>query len=71
VFNLGEPDRQKSYTRTDLGLRYDADSRWYFDAFIRNAEDKNVKTSAMNANGPWQAQYLPPRTFGINVGKNF
>ncbi|MET0266685.1 MAG: TonB-dependent receptor [Duganella sp.] len=71
VFNLGEPDRQKSYTRTDLGLRYDADSKWYFDAYIRNAEDKNIKTSAMNANGPWQAQYLPPRTFGINVGKTF
>ncbi|USX26556.1 TonB-dependent receptor [Oxalobacteraceae bacterium OTU3CINTB1] len=71
VFNLGEPDRQKSYTRTDLGLRFDADSKWYFDAFVRNAEDKNIKTSAMNANGPWQAQYLPPRTFGINVGKTF
>jgi iron complex outermembrane receptor protein len=24
----------------------------------------------MNANGPWQAQYLPPRTFGINVGRS-
>lgn len=71
VFNLGEPDRQKSYTRTDLGLRFDSDSKWYFDAFVRNAEDKNIKTSAMNANGPWQAQYLPPRTFGINVGKTF
>ncbi|MYM29762.1 TonB-dependent receptor [Duganella sp. CY15W] len=71
VFNLGEPDRQKSYTRTDLGLRYDANAKWYFDAFIRNAEDAKIKTSAMNANGPWQAQYLPPRTFGINVGRSF
>ncbi|SHN24705.1 iron complex outermembrane recepter protein [Duganella sacchari] len=71
VFNLGEPDRQKAYTRTDLGLRYDANAKWYFDAFIRNAEDAKIKTSAMNANGPWQAQYLPPRTFGINVGRSF
>jgi iron complex outermembrane receptor protein len=71
VFNLGEPDRQKAYTRTDLGLRFDANSKWYFDAFVRNAEDAKIKTSAMNANGPWQAQYLPPRTFGINVGKSF
>jgi iron complex outermembrane receptor protein len=39
VFNLGEPDRQKAYTRTDLGLRYDANAKWYFDAFVRNVED--------------------------------
>jgi iron complex outermembrane receptor protein len=71
VFNLGEPDRQKAYNRTDLGLRYDATSKWYFDAFVRNVEDGKIKTSAMNANGPWQAQYLPPRTFGINVGRSF
>jgi iron complex outermembrane receptor protein len=71
VFNLGEPDRQKAYNRTDLGLRYDANSKWYFDAFVRNVEDGKIKTSAMNANGPWQAQYLPPRTFGINVGRSF
>ncbi|OEZ62143.1 TonB-dependent receptor [Duganella sp. HH105] len=71
VFNLGEPDKQKAYTRTDLGLRFDSNSKWYFDAYVRNAEDAKIKTSAMNANGPWQAQYLPPRTFGINVGKSF
>jgi iron complex outermembrane receptor protein len=71
VFNLGDEDRQKAYTRTDLGLRFDSNSKWYFDAFVRNAEDAKIKTSALNANGPWQAQYLPPRTFGINVGKTF
>jgi iron complex outermembrane receptor protein len=71
VFNLGDPDKQKAYTRTDLGLRFDANSKWYFDAFVRNVEDGKIKTSAMNANGPWQAQYLPPRTFGINVGRSF
>jgi iron complex outermembrane receptor protein len=71
VFNLGDPDRQKAYNRTDLGLRYDASSKWYLDAFVRNVEDGKIKTSAMNANGPWQAQYLPPRTFGINVGRSF
>ncbi|WP_229257505.1 TonB-dependent receptor [Duganella callida] len=72
VFNLGDQDRQKAYNRTDLGLRYDANSKWYFDAFVRNVEDGKVKTSAMNSfNGVWQAQYLPPRTFGINVGRSF
>ena len=72
VFNLGEPDRQKAYNRTDLGLRYDSNKSWYVDAFVRNVEDGKIKTSAQNGfGGIWQAQYLPPRTFGINVGKTF
>lgn len=71
VFNLGEPDRQKAYTRTDLGLRYDADKKWYVDLFVRNVADKDIKTSAQNPQGVWQAQYLAPRTFGFNAGYTF
>lgn len=73
VFNLGEGDKQNAYTRTDLGLRYAASGKtaWYVDAFVRNAGDGNVKTSALNGFGPWMAQYLPPRTYGINVGLDF
>jgi iron complex outermembrane receptor protein len=71
VFNLGEPDRQKAYTRTDLGMRYDADKKWYVDLFVRNVADKDVKTSAQNPQGVWQAQYLAPRTFGFNAGYTF
>jgi iron complex outermembrane receptor protein len=71
VFNLGDPDKQKSYTRTDLGLRFDSAKNWYVDMFVRNAEDKKIKTSAQNPQGVWQAQYLPPRTYGFNAGYNF
>jgi iron complex outermembrane receptor protein len=71
VFNLGDPDRQKSYTRTDLGLRYDTNKAWYIDAFVRNVEDGRIKTNAQDPSGIWQAQYLPPRTFGFNAGINF
>jgi iron complex outermembrane receptor protein len=71
VFNLGDPDRQKAYTRTDLGLRYDADKKWYVDLFVRNVADKDIKTSAQNPQGIWQAQYLAPRTFGFNAGYTF
>ena len=71
VFNMGSPDRQDAYSRTDLGLRYASAKDWYVDAYVRNAEDDQVKTSAQNAFGPWQAQYLPPRTYGVNVGVNF
>ncbi|UOD27242.1 TonB-dependent receptor [Massilia violaceinigra] len=71
VFNLGEGDRQKAYTRTDLGLRYTS-NKWWVDAFVRNVADKNIKTSAANGfYGIWVAQYLPPRTFGFNTGVDF
>jgi iron complex outermembrane receptor protein len=71
VFNLGEPDRQGSYAKVDLGLRYDADKKYYVDLFVRNVGDKNIKTSAQNPQGIWQAQYLPPRTIGFNAGYTF
>ena len=73
VFNLGEGDRQKAYTRSDIGLRYAraAPHGWWFDAFVRNVGDNKVKTSAMNAFGAWTAQYLPPRTIGVNTGFDF
>jgi iron complex outermembrane receptor protein len=71
VFNLGPGDAQKSYTRTDLGLRYQAAKDWYVDAFVQNVEDGRIKTNAANGTGVWESQYLPPRTYGLNAGYNF
>ncbi len=71
VFNLGDGDLQKAYSRTDLGLRYTANKDWYVDAFVQNVEDGRIKTNAQNSFGAWQSQYLPPRTFGFNAGFNF
>ncbi len=71
VFNLGEGDRQKAYTRSDIGLRYAKPHSWWVDAFVRNVGDNKVKTSAMNGFGAWVAQYLPPRTIGVNTGIDF
>ncbi|MBA5689563.1 TonB-dependent receptor [Rugamonas apoptosis] len=70
VFNLGDGDKQQAYTRSDLGLRY-SKKNWWIDAFVRNAGNGNVKTSASNGGNVWLAQYLPPRTFGINTGFDF
>lgn len=69
---FGAPDKQGAYSRTDLGLRYEGD-KFYMDFFVRNVGNGNVKTSAQNGNtgGIWVAQYLPPRTFGVNAGFNF
>ena len=72
VFNLGEGDQQKAHSRSDLGLRYaSSKNNWYFDAFVRNVTDEKIKTSAGNSGGAWVAQYLAPRTVGINVGIDF
>ncbi|MFL6707725.1 MAG: TonB-dependent receptor [Massilia sp.] len=71
VFNLGEGDRQKAYTRSDIGVRYARPHSWWMDAFVRNVADNKVKTSAMNGFGAWVAQYQPPRTVGINTGIDF
>jgi iron complex outermembrane receptor protein len=71
VFNLGEGDWQKAYSRTDLGLRYQSMKQWYLDAYVQNVEDGRIKTNAQNSFGTWQSQYLPPRTFGVNVGLAF
>ncbi|MEW6760169.1 MAG: TonB-dependent receptor [Pseudomonadota bacterium] len=70
VFNYGPEDRQESYATADLGLRYQ-NKGWWVDAFVRNVNDKKIKTSAFNGFGPWLAQYKPPRTIGINTGFDF
>ena len=73
IFNYGELDKQAAYTRTDIGLRYNSGKSWYVDGFVRNLENTNIKTSA--AGGPTiataVAQYMAPRTIGVNVGYNF
>jgi iron complex outermembrane receptor protein len=71
VFNLGSGDQQSSYARGDLGLRYAAAKAWWIDGYVQNVGDDKVKTNASNAFGPWQSQYLPPRTFGFNTGYQF
>ena len=71
VFDLGDGDRQKAYTRSDIGLRYTKPRSWWIDAFVRNVGDTKVKTSAMNGFNAWVAQYQPPRTVGINSGFDF
>jgi iron complex outermembrane receptor protein len=71
VFNYTSGDKQDAYSRTDLGLRYTARKGWYVDGYVRNVGDGKVKTSAQNAFGVWQSQYMPPRTFGFNAGVEF
>ncbi|HWA89468.1 MAG TPA: TonB-dependent receptor [Rhizomicrobium sp.] len=74
VFHDGAGDKQDSYTRTDLGLRYEPDSKlhWYADAYVQNIEDGKIKTNAgATGDNIYTSQYLPPRTFGVNLGVRF
>ncbi len=76
-FNQGAPDRQKSYTRSDLSVRYEPpQDPWSAEVFVQNLEDKNIKTGAGTAgqgNYPvvWASVYQPPRTWGFRLRTKF
>jgi iron complex outermembrane recepter protein len=72
-FNLGAPDEQKAYVRGDLSLRYtEPGDKWYVNAYVQNVSDDRIKTSSgswlVNGNLIYTAQYLPPRTYGVQLG---
>lgn len=70
-------NRQKAFTKTDLSLTYAAeDGRWSLMAYVRNLEDKAVKTNS-NANATTgvstngTAFYAPPRLYGVRLSAKF
>ena len=76
-FNLGDGDKQKSYFRGDLSMRYTpSGARWWAGAYVDNFTDEKVRTNAgrtalSNGQFIYTSQYLPPRTFGVNFGVDF
>ncbi len=74
-FNFGAGDKQKAYARGDLSLRYtEPNEKWYVNAYVQNVSDGKVKSSAAgstllaNGNVAFTSQYLPPRTYGVQIG---
>ncbi|HET7332112.1 TonB-dependent receptor [Dyella sp.] len=73
-FNLGAGDQQKAYLRSDFSLRYtEPQDRWYINAYVQNLSNGKVRTNAgrfvdPNGNFVYVSQYLPPRTYGVEVG---
>ena len=73
-FNLGSGDQQKAYVRSDFSLRYtEPQDRWWANVYVQNITDDKIRTNAMRfaeANGGfvYVSQYLPPRTYGIELG---
>jgi len=77
TFNLGDGDKQKSYFRGDLSMRYTPPGgRWWTGVYLDNFSDVKVRTNAgrtalSNGQFIYTSQYLPPRTFGVNFGVDF
>jgi iron complex outermembrane recepter protein len=74
IYTQATPDfYQKANTHTDLNLGYfAADDRWSIQAYVRNLEDKLVKTACISAvPGPAACYFEAPRTFGILAGFKF
>jgi iron complex outermembrane receptor protein len=74
-FNFGAGDKQKAYVRSDVSLRYtEPNDKWYVNAYVQNVSDGRVRSSAAGstllADGSvvFTSQYLPPRTYGVQVG---
>ncbi len=73
-FNLGDGDKQKAYFRGDVSLRYtEPQDRWWTSVYVQNLTDGKVRTSAGRFQLPdgsfqYVSQYLPPLTFGVQVG---
>ena len=77
IGGVSDWDYQKAYTRTDLSLAYKGmgDKKYEVEAYVRNVENKNIKTNAgvdMINNVPNPvAIYQPPRTYGIRLRYSF
>jgi iron complex outermembrane receptor protein len=77
IGGVSDWDYQKAYTRTDLSLAYKGmgDKKYEIEAYVRNVENKNIKTNAgvdMINNVPNPvAIYQPPRTYGIKLRYSF
>jgi iron complex outermembrane recepter protein len=78
-----DTDRQRAYTRSDLGVRYIAPSHWVVEAFVQNIEDVAVKNNVdLRGNQPGtggvagfagvaRAFFDAPRTYGVRATWRF
>ncbi len=76
IFNQGAFDQQKSYTRSDIAVRYDPPGRvWSLEAFVLNVEDNNIRVTADSFGAPNTPVFMsilqPPRTWGVRASAKF
>lgn len=71
-----EPYSQAPYDLYDVFLNYTSpDRKWFGGLFVRNIENDDIQASGIGATlqigGYVQGVLLPPRTFGIRLGRRF
>ena len=75
LFHDSAGDMQKAYGRADLGLKYSTVTDghpWNVDFYVQNVADGRVRTNAyVTSDNIYTSQYLPPRTFGVNLSVKF
>lgn len=66
---------ENPYALLNANLRYDGEGDWYANLFMSNITDRTVKAGGVVSSGTVGAiigvTYLPPRTYGIAIGKKF
>ncbi len=74
VFN-NATNMQGPYALLNASLRYDGKDDWYGSLFLSNLADRTVKASGVVSSGTVGSivgvTYLPPRTYGLTVGRRF
>jgi iron complex outermembrane receptor protein len=82
IGGVSDWDQQKAYSRTELALTYKAqgDKKYEVEGYVRNVENKDVKTNSSvymvqnsaGTNVPYPlAIYQPPRTYGVTFRYRF
>lgn len=75
-FHGFETNHQGSFTKTDLSVTYVSPDDWTLQAYVRNLEDKAVRTNA-NSNAQsgnaliGDSNYAAPRLYGVRFSANF
>lgn len=66
---------QRGYSLVNASIRFDGTDDWYASAFINNVADRDVLAGSIVTSATTGAfvigQYLPPRTYGLRLGKRF
>jgi iron complex outermembrane recepter protein len=74
TFNNATND-QDPYTLFNASLRYEGADDWFANLFMNNITNRTVKAGGVVSSGTVGSivgvTYLPPRTYGVTVGKRF
>src|SRR3546814_18054174 len=70
-----EANSQRPYWLANANIRYDATDDWYASLYLNNIFDKTIVAGTVVFTPLVGAfinrQYLPPRSYGIRIGKKF